>query len=91
MKDLKKLYWITGIFVVMYFLPLGNPKVSNAIFEAFKLLQWYIINHTLACVVPAMGLTLSDASPDVKAPAGAMDGARADQPRTWPWPNPSHL
>lgn len=54
MKDLKKLYWIIGIFVVMYFLPLGNPKVSNAIFEAFKLLQWYIINHTLACVVPAM-------------------------------------
>ncbi|MCX5679307.1 MAG: permease [Candidatus Omnitrophica bacterium] len=54
MKDLKKLYWLIGIFIVMYFLPLGNPKVSNAIFEAFKLLQWYVINHTLACVVPAM-------------------------------------
>lgn len=54
MKDIKKLYWIIGIFIIMYFLPLGNPKVSNAIFEAFKLLQWYIINHTLACVVPAM-------------------------------------
>jgi hypothetical protein len=54
MKDLKKLYWLVGIFIVMYFLPLGNPKVSNAIFEAFKLLQWYVINHTLACVVPAM-------------------------------------
>jgi len=54
MKDIKKLYWIVGIFIIMYFLPLGNPKVANAIFEAFKLLQWYIINHTLACVVPAM-------------------------------------
>jgi len=54
MKDLKKLYWLIGIFVVMYFLPLGNPKITNAIFEAFKLLQWYVINHTLACVVPAM-------------------------------------
>jgi uncharacterized membrane protein YraQ (UPF0718 family) len=54
MKDIKKLYWIVGIFLVMYFLPLGNPKITNAIFEAFKLLQWYIINHTLACVVPAM-------------------------------------
>ena len=54
MKDLKKLYWLVGIFIVMYFLPLGNPRVSNAIFEAFKLLQWYVINHTLACVVPAM-------------------------------------
>ena len=54
MKDLKKLYWLVGIFIVMYFLPLGNPKIANAIFEAFKLLQWYVINHTLACVVPAM-------------------------------------
>ena len=54
MKDLKKFWWLVGIFIVMYFLPLGNPKVSNAIFEAFKLLQWYVINHTLACVVPAM-------------------------------------
>jgi len=54
MKDVKKLWWLVGIFVVMYFLPLGNPKITNAIFEAFKLLQWYVINHTLACVVPAM-------------------------------------
>ena len=54
MKDLKKFWWLVGIFIVMYFLPLGSPKITNAIFEAFKLLQWYIINHTLACVVPAM-------------------------------------
>ena len=54
MKDLKKFWWLVGIFVVIYFLPLGNPRITNAIFEAFKLLQWYAINHTLACVVPAM-------------------------------------
>lgn len=54
MKDSKKLCWLVGIFLIMYFLPLGSPKISNAILEAFKLLQWYIINHTLACVVPAM-------------------------------------
>ena len=28
--------------------------MQGAIQEAFKLLQWYIRNHTLACVVPAM-------------------------------------
>lgn len=39
---------------IAYFLPLGNPKVQNAIMEAFRLLQWYAIHHTLACVVPAM-------------------------------------
>ena len=54
MKDWKKLGWLAGIFLVAYFLPLGNPKVSNAVLEAFRLLQWYAREHTLACVVPAM-------------------------------------
>lgn len=54
MKDQKKFAWMAGIFVVAYFLPLGNEKVANAILEAFRLLQWYAIHHTLACVVPAM-------------------------------------
>lgn len=42
------------IFLVAYFLPLSNSKVSGAILEAFKMLQWYARNHTLACVVPAL-------------------------------------
>jgi uncharacterized membrane protein YraQ (UPF0718 family) len=53
-EELKKFVWLVGIFLVAYFLPLGNPTVQNAIMEAFRLLQWYAINHTLACVVPAM-------------------------------------
>ncbi len=44
----------TGVFLTAYYLPLANPKVSGAIVEAFKLLQWYARNHTLACVVPAL-------------------------------------
>ncbi len=54
MDDRKKFAWIAGIFLVAYFLPLGNTKVQQAILEAFRLLQWYAIHHTLACVVPAM-------------------------------------
>ena len=54
MKEWKKFLWLVGIFLAAYFLPLGNPKVSNAVLEAFRLLQWYAIHHTLACVVPAM-------------------------------------
>jgi uncharacterized membrane protein YraQ (UPF0718 family) len=54
MNDWKKMAWLVGIFVVAYFIPLGNPKVTNAILEGFRLLQWYAIHHTLACVVPAM-------------------------------------
>jgi uncharacterized protein len=54
MKEWKKFSWLAGIFLVAYFLPLGNPKITNAILESFRLLQWYAVNHTLACVVPAM-------------------------------------
>jgi uncharacterized membrane protein YraQ (UPF0718 family) len=54
MKEWKKFAWLAAIFLAAYFLPLGNPKIDNAVLEAFRLLQWYAINHTLACVVPAM-------------------------------------
>jgi len=54
MKEWKKFAWLAGIFLVACFLPLGNPKVRQSILEAFHLLQWYAVNHTLACVVPAM-------------------------------------
>jgi uncharacterized membrane protein YraQ (UPF0718 family) len=45
---------MAAIFGLAYYLPLANPKVIDAIVEAFKLLQWYARNHTLACVVPAL-------------------------------------
>jgi len=53
-KQLKILAAFVGVFLVAYFLPLANPKVAAAVLEAFKLLQWYARNHTLACVVPAL-------------------------------------
>ncbi len=54
MKQWKKFAILVGVFLFAYFLPFDNPKVSNAVMEAFRLLQWYALHHTLACVVPAM-------------------------------------
>lgn len=53
-KQLKILAAFVTIFLVAYFLPLADPKISGAILEAFKLLQWYARNHVLACVLPAL-------------------------------------
>ena len=53
-EEWKKLSALIVIFVVAYLLPLANPKVKEAILEAFRLLQWYAREHTLACVVPAL-------------------------------------
>src|SRR4030042_5867828 len=53
-RELKIFAALVGIFLVAYFLPLGNPRIRDAIQESFRLLQWYARNHTLACVVPAL-------------------------------------
>ncbi|MDH7502336.1 MAG: permease [Verrucomicrobiota bacterium] len=52
--ELKIFAWMLAVFLLAYYLPLSNPKVTAAIQEAFRLLQWYARNHTLACVVPAL-------------------------------------
>ncbi|MGB2984761.1 MAG: permease [Phycisphaerae bacterium] len=54
MKQWKIFAAFVVIFLVAYSLPLSNVKVTAAILEAFKMLQWYARNHTLACVVPAL-------------------------------------
>jgi len=51
---LKNFALLAGVFLIAYYLPFDHPKVSNSVLEAFRLLQWYAIHHTLACVVPAM-------------------------------------
>ncbi len=53
-REGKTFGWMLGVFLLAYFLPLANPKIDSAILDAFKLLQWYVRNHTLACVVPAL-------------------------------------
>ncbi len=45
---------LLAIFLIAYFLNLSSPAIQEAILEAFRMLQWYARNHTLACVVPAM-------------------------------------
>jgi hypothetical protein len=45
---------MAAVFALAYYLPLADPQVTAAVLEAFKLLQWYARNHTLACVVPAL-------------------------------------
>ncbi len=54
MRELKIFGAFTAVFVAAYCLPLSDVKVQSAILEAFKMLQWYARNHTLACVAPAL-------------------------------------
>jgi hypothetical protein len=53
-KELRVLATLAGVFLFFYFVPFSDARVTAAIQEAFRLLQWYVREHTLACVVPAM-------------------------------------
>ena len=45
---------LVSVFLAAYFMPIAIPSVQDAVIDAFRMLQWYAIYHTLACVVPAM-------------------------------------
>jgi uncharacterized membrane protein YraQ (UPF0718 family) len=53
-RDWTILVGLVSIFLLAYFLNFTDPKIQQAIMDAFYMLQWYARNHTLACVVPAM-------------------------------------
>lgn len=53
MKEWKKGIIIIGVFFAAYFLPFSNTHISNAILEAFLMLQNYAKEHVLLSLIPA--------------------------------------
>ena len=53
MKEKTSVILLVGVFVALYFIPFTNVKVSSALLEAFYLLQEYVREHVLFCLVPA--------------------------------------
>jgi len=49
----KPLALIASVFLVCYYLPVGNARFDNAVMEAFHLVKWYAQEHVLLCLVPA--------------------------------------
>lgn len=55
-SEWKPLGWIVGIFLLMFYLPLGLPRFENAVLEGFHLAKWYAREHVLLCLIPAFFL-----------------------------------
>ncbi|MCS7236976.1 MAG: permease [Thermoguttaceae bacterium] len=53
-KDWMKLVGLVLLIFIAYFVDFQSPRVLLAVMEGFLLLQWYVRNHTLGCVIPAM-------------------------------------
>lgn len=49
----KPMALIVGVFVLFFFLPLGNARFTGSVIEAMALAKWYAQEHVLLCLVPA--------------------------------------
>ena len=49
----KKLTIILAVFVLFFWLPVGQPRFDNAVTEALELTRWYAREHVILCLIPA--------------------------------------
>ena len=49
----KPLGLILGIFLIFFWLPLGNIRFTGAVIESLSLVKWYAREHVILCLVPA--------------------------------------
>jgi len=52
-KELKIFAWLLVFFLAAYFLPIGETRFDNAVYEALELTRWYAREHVLLCLIPA--------------------------------------
>ncbi|WP_230848238.1 permease [Stutzerimonas stutzeri] len=44
---------MSAAFLLIFFLPLGQPRFENAVIEGLRLTQWYAREHVILCLLPA--------------------------------------
>ena len=49
----KPLVLIVGIFLIFFWLPVGNNRFAGAVIESLALAKWYAREHVILCLVPA--------------------------------------
>jgi len=47
------LFLFIGLFLAIYFVPIGTERFDNALLEGFRLTNWYAREHVILCLVPA--------------------------------------
>jgi len=52
-NEWKYLALMAGVFLIAFYLPVGNRRFDNAVMESLYLVKWYAQAHVLLCLVPA--------------------------------------
>ncbi|SDL29260.1 permease [Halarsenatibacter silvermanii] len=53
MSRLNKILLFIAVFIAVYFIPFETAMIQEAINEAFLMLQYYVREHVLFCLIPA--------------------------------------
>jgi hypothetical protein len=48
--EVKVLLGMCAAFLLIFFLPMGQPRFENAVLEGLRLTQWYAREHVILCV-----------------------------------------
>ncbi len=49
----KPLLALLAVFLLLFYLPVGNPRFDAAVVEALELAKWYAREHVILCLLPA--------------------------------------
>ncbi len=52
-RETHLLLGILAVFLLIYFIPIGNARFDNAVLEAVHLTHWYAREHVILCLLPA--------------------------------------
>ncbi len=72
--------WLMGVFLAIYFLPVGTPRFDNAVTEALELTKWYAREHVVLCLLPAFWIAGAIAAFVSKASVMQYLGPKAPKP-----------
>ena len=53
MEELKTFLIVLAVFLVAYFVPVGDPRVQSTVLESLYMVQEYARQHVLFCLAPA--------------------------------------
>ncbi|MGA1863164.1 permease [Deferribacter thermophilus] len=53
-KERNIFFTLITLFLIFYFIPFHSKKYQNAVIEAVLMLQEYVREHTLTCLIPAL-------------------------------------
>ncbi|MCK5740543.1 permease [bacterium] len=53
MENKNKFLWVLAAFAAAWFIPMQSSAVQKALIEAFAMLQGYVHEHVLFCLIPA--------------------------------------